>query len=86
MKNPKNTNELSEDSGHGFERLLEQVNLMVAQSGSHTGFDSRRWLNEWLELPLAALDGAKPADYMATKAGLQLVLRLLTQMQSGAYG
>lgn len=86
MANLKKTNGSPVKSDHRFERLLEQVNLIVAQSGNHTGFDGRRWLTEWLELPLAALDGAKPADYMATEAKLQLVLRLLTQMQSGTYG
>lgn len=85
MGSLKRINGSSAESGHRFERLLEQVNLIVAQSGVHTGFDSRRWLTEWLELPLAALDGEKPADYMATEAGIQLVLSLLAQMQSGAY-
>lgn len=85
MKNSKNTNGPAEESTLRFERLLEQVNLIIAQSGNRTGFDGRRWLTEWLELPLPALDGAKPAEYMATEAGAELVLRILSQLQSGAY-
>lgn len=69
----------------GLERLIGQVEAMVAQSGNPEGFDADRWLGEWLERPLPALGGSKPADFMDTMEGQELVARLLAQAQSGAY-
>jgi putative toxin-antitoxin system antitoxin component (TIGR02293 family) len=69
----------------GLERLIGQVEAMVAQSGDPRGFDPSRWIGEWLERPLPALGGAKPADFMDTMQGQELVARLLAQAQSGAY-
>lgn len=69
----------------GLERLIGQVEAMVAESGNPQGFDANRWLGEWLERPLPALGGAKPADFMDTMEGQELVARLLAQAQSGAY-
>jgi putative toxin-antitoxin system antitoxin component (TIGR02293 family) len=69
----------------GLERLIGQVEVMVAQSGNPEGFDADRWVGEWLERPLPALGGAKPADFMDTMEGQELVSRLLAQSQSGAY-
>jgi len=69
----------------GLERLIGQVEAMVAQSGNPQGFDANRWVGEWLERPLPALGGAKPADFMDTMEGQELVARLLAQSQSGAY-
>jgi putative toxin-antitoxin system antitoxin component (TIGR02293 family) len=69
----------------GLERLIGQVEVMVEESGNLAGFNARRWLAEWLEQPLPALAGAKPADFMDTMEGQQLVSRLLAQSQSGAY-
>lgn len=69
----------------GLERLIGQVEAMVAQSGNPQGFDANRWVGEWLERPLPALGGAKPADFMDTMEGQDLVARLLAQSQSGAY-
>jgi putative toxin-antitoxin system antitoxin component (TIGR02293 family) len=69
----------------GLERLIGQVEVMVAQSGNPQGFDAERWVGVWLESPLPALGGAKPADFMDTMEGQDLVSRLLAQSQSGAY-
>jgi putative toxin-antitoxin system antitoxin component (TIGR02293 family) len=69
----------------GLERLIGQVEAMVAQSGNPAGFNANRWVGEWLERPLPALGGAKPADFMDTMEGQELVARLLAQSQSGAY-
>ncbi len=69
----------------GLERLIGQVEVMVAQSGNPKGFDADRWVGEWLQRPLPALGGAKPADLMDTMEGQELVSRLLAQSQSGAY-
>jgi hypothetical protein len=53
--------------------------------GTAEGFDASRWVGEWLERPLPALGGAKPAEYMDTMEGQELISRLLAQAQSGAY-
>lgn len=69
----------------GLERLVGQVEVMVAQSGNPEGFDANRWVGEWLDSPLPALGGAKPADYMDTMEGQKIVSNLLALSQSGAY-
>ena len=69
----------------GLERLIGQVEVLVAQSGNPEGFDADRWVGEWLERPLPVLGGAKPADFMDTMQGQELISRLLAQSQSGAY-
>ena len=69
----------------GLERLVGQVEEMVTQSGDATGFDAGRWLGEWLQRPLPALAGKKPAEFMDTMAGQNLLSKLLAQSQSGAY-
>jgi hypothetical protein len=57
----------------------------VRRPGLREGFDASRWVGEWLERPLPALGGAKPAEYMDTMEGQELISRLLAQAQSGAY-
>jgi len=69
----------------GLERLIGQVEVMVEQSGNPKGFDPTRWVSAWLERSLPALGGAKPADFMDTMQGQDIVSRLLAQSQSGAY-
>ncbi|HNA28186.1 MAG TPA: DUF2384 domain-containing protein [Nitrospira sp.] len=69
----------------GLERLIGQVAVMVGDSGDSTGFDAARWVGDWLEQPIPALGGAKPADYMDTIEGQELVSRLLVQSQAGVF-
>jgi len=69
----------------GLERLIGQVQVMVDESGDPAGFDAAQWVANWIEEPVPALGGAKPADYLDTIAGQQLISRLLAQMQSGAF-
>ncbi|MBS0348172.1 MAG: DUF2384 domain-containing protein [Proteobacteria bacterium] len=69
----------------GLERLIGQVAIMVGDSGDSTGFDAARWVGDWLEQPIPALGGAKPADYMGTTEGQELVSRLLVQTQAGVF-
>lgn len=69
----------------GLERLVGQVEAMVKQSGNPEGFDAGRWVGEWLQRPLPALGGKKPAEFMDTMEGQNLVARFLAQSQSGAY-
>lgn len=70
----------------GLERLIGQVEVMLIESGHDEKFDASRWVGAWLERPLPALGGSKPADYMDTIEGQEFISRLLAQSQSGAYG
>ena len=69
----------------GLASLIGQVQTMVERSGNPEGFDAAKWLAEWMERPLPALGGTKPAEYLDTVAGQQLVGDLLAMMESGAY-
>ncbi|MBI5889383.1 MAG: DUF2384 domain-containing protein [Nitrosomonadales bacterium] len=69
----------------GLERLVGQVEAMVKQSGNPEGFDAGRWVGDWLQRPLPALGGKRPAEFMDTMEGQNLVARFLAQSQSGAY-
>lgn len=69
----------------GLKRLIDQVQSMVEDSGDPTGFDAAEWLGRWIEMPLPALGGKKPADYLSTVTGQNLLSNLLNQMQNGAY-
>lgn len=69
----------------GMARLVGQVQAMVEESGDPEGFDAAAWTALWLERPLPALGGRKPAELMDTAEGQQLVASLVARMQSGAY-
>lgn len=69
----------------GMVRLVGQVQAMVAESGEPKGFNAAQWLARWLERPLPALGGQRPAELMDTPEGQGLVSQLLARMQSGAY-
>ena len=69
----------------GLERLIGQVAIMVEGSGDPKGFDAVRWVGHWLEQPIPALGGARPADFMDTMTGQTLVSSLLLQVQAGVF-
>ena len=69
----------------GMARLVGQVQAMVEESGDPKGFDSAQWVARWLELPLPALAGIRPAELMDTAEGQGIVSNLLARVQSGAY-
>jgi putative toxin-antitoxin system antitoxin component (TIGR02293 family) len=69
----------------GLRRLIDQVQAMVEDSGDPTGFDAAEWLGRWIEKPLPALGGKKPAEYLSTVTGQNMLSDLLNQMQHGAY-
>ncbi|WP_236077311.1 antitoxin Xre-like helix-turn-helix domain-containing protein [Paraburkholderia domus] len=69
----------------GMAKLIGQVQTMVEESGDPTGFDAAQWLASWLDEPLPALGGQRPAEYMDTAEGRDLVSNLLAMAQSGAY-
>ncbi len=79
---------LNQDEGErvvGIARLVGQVDHMVRTSGDPKGFDAPRWVAAWLNRPLPALGGARPAALMDTAEGREIVSGLVAQMQSGAY-
>lgn len=79
---------LSTDQGErvlGLSKLVGQVQVMVEQSGNPEAFDAGRWVADWLDRPLGALEGKCPAEYMDTAEGQELVSGLLAKVQSGAY-
>ncbi len=69
----------------GMARLVGQVQAMVEDSGNPEGFNAAEWLARWLERPLPALGGQRPAELMDTPDGQGLVSNLVARMQSGAY-
>ena len=79
---------LKEDVSVGRTRLIEQLKVMLAESGdpaAAAGFDVDQWLTHWMKQPVPALNGRCPAEYMHSTEGQERVARLLAMMQSGAY-
>lgn len=71
----------------GLARLLAIAKKIVENStaAEAKGFDTAKWLGEWIELPQPALGGRKPADIIKTPTGLEMVARVLGAIESGAY-
>ena len=69
----------------GMASLVGQVQSLVAESGQPLDFDAGEWVSNWLEQPVPALGGRRPAELMDTPEGQGIVSRLVAQMQSGAY-
>lgn len=69
----------------GLERLIGQVQAMVEDTEAAPDFNACRWVGQWLDRPVPALGGAKPADFMDTLQGQALVSRLLAQSQAGVF-
>ncbi len=71
----------------GVAKLLAKAQEIVRNSTAQEaqGFDSAKWLGRWLDIPQAALGGRKPAELLDTPTGIEMVLRLLGAIESGAY-
>lgn len=69
----------------GVQALIGQVEQMVRESGDPSDFNAAKWVSGWLDSPLPALGGHKPAAYMDTIEGQKLVSNLLAMAQTGAY-
>ncbi len=69
----------------GLGHLVGQVQRMVEQSGQPEGFDAAAWVAQWLDRPVAALGGIRPAELMDTGEGQRIVANLLSRAQSGAF-
>ena len=69
-----------------FGQLLARVEELAAQS-THpdaAGFDTARWLGEWIRKPQPALGGRRPEELLDTPTGQAAVMRVLGAMESGA--
>ena len=69
----------------GVARLVGQAQTIVDESGAHKAFNAAQWVANWLEQPMPALDGRRPAELMDTAEGQAMVANLLERAQSGAY-
>lgn len=82
---------LTQDQG---EKVLEMVRLIgltqsiISDFGDPElakDFDAAKWLGEWLERPQPSLGMKKPADFLDTATGIQLVEDLLKRIAVGAF-
>lgn len=69
----------------GISRLIGQTQAMIEASGNPEGFDAAAWVGQWLDQPLPALGGQRPAELMDTAEGQAIVSNMLARAQSGAY-
>ena len=69
----------------GMARLVGQVQRMVEESGQPEGFDAAAWVARWIERPVPALGGLKPAELLDTAEGQAIVANVLSRAQTGAY-
>lgn len=69
----------------GISRLIGQTQAMVDASGNPDVFDAAAWVAQWLDQPLPALGGRRPAELMDTAEGQAIVANMLSHAQSGAY-
>lgn len=71
----------------GMVRLLGLAQDIVDDSTAPeaSGFDTLKWLGQWVERPQPALGGRKPAEFLDTPTGVALVSRVLGSLQSGAF-
>lgn len=85
----RNRKVLSPDEGSrllGMASLIGQVHTMICKSGDPAGFNAAEWVARWIDRPLPALGGLRPAELMDTFDGQALVSSMVARMQSGAYG
>ena len=71
----------------GMAKLLGIAQDIVQDSTSPEaeGFDTAKWLGQWIERPQPALGGRKPVDFLDTPTGVEMVAQVLGAVRSGAY-
>lgn len=69
----------------GLSRLVGQAEAIVGTLRGDATFDAAKWVAAWLDQPVPALGGLRPADLMDTAEGREVVSNLMARMQSGAY-
>lgn len=66
-------------------RLIQQVQLLLRESGNTEPFDAAAWVERWLRRPNHALGGAAPELYLHTPQGETLLANLIGAMAAGSY-
>lgn len=66
-------------------RLIEQVEILLRESGHSEAFDATAWVDRWLRRPNHALGGGAPELYLHTPGGEALLGRLIGAMAAGSY-
>lgn len=72
----------------GLAHVVGEIGRVLDESGDPDqlrDFDVAQWVGIWLREPVAALGGHTPLDFMDNSYGLETVLQLVRQMQSGAF-
>jgi uncharacterized protein (DUF2384 family) len=69
----------------GRERLIQQVEILLSESGNTEPFDAAAWVDRWLQRPNHALGGAAPELYLNTPEGEALLSSLIGAMAAGSY-
>ena len=69
----------------GRERLIQQVEILLSESGNTEPFVAADWVDRWLQRPNHALGGAAPQLYLNTPEGEALLFSLIGAMASGSY-
>jgi len=71
----------------GMAKLLATASNIVTNSTAKDAkdFDVGKWLGAWITRPQPALGGKKPAEFLDTPTGAEVVNRLLGAIESGAY-
>ena len=73
------------ESAAARERLIQQVDLLLRESGSTEPFEAAPWVDRWLRRPNHALGGATPELYLHTAEGEAVLARLIGAMAAGSY-
>jgi hypothetical protein len=76
-----------EAATHGAvrDRLIQQVERLLRESGSSEPFEAAAWVDRWLQRPNHALGGAAPELYLNTPEGEALLSSLIGAMAAGSY-
>jgi hypothetical protein len=69
----------------GRERLINEINQLLIESGYSEDFDAACWVDRWLHRPNHALGGAAPELFLHTRDGVQTLSLLIAAMAEGSY-
>ena len=86
------TGEVSEGAAAGAgnevaarDRLIQQVERLLRESGHSEPFDAAAWVDRWLRRPNHALGGDAPELYLHTAGGEAVLSRLIGAMAASSY-
>ncbi len=76
-----------EAATHGAvrDRLIQQVERLLRESGSSEPFEAAAWVDRWLQRPNHALGGAAPELYLNIPEGESVLSSLIGAMAAGSY-